>query len=80
MIIFSLDAEIKVLYIYCFHYVFSLSRSETGPDQADPLKKEKNFIFIRLPVLREYLERELQMLNLPFEYDFERAIDDWVYG
>nr|CAD2167907.1 unnamed protein product [Meloidogyne enterolobii] len=55
-----------------------LARAEAGPDQADPLKKEKNFIFIRLPVLREYLERELFMPNLPFAYDLERAIDDWV--
>jgi 5'-3' exoribonuclease 2 len=40
---------------------------------------EKNFIFLRLPVLREYLERELVMPNLPFPYDLERAIDDWVH-
>ncbi|XP_050434790.1 5'-3' exoribonuclease 2 homolog isoform X2 [Adelges cooleyi] len=37
------------------------------------------FIFVRLNVLREYLERELEMPNLPFEYEFERAIDDWVF-
>lgn len=55
-----------------------LARAQAGPDQADPLKKEKNFIFIRLPVLREYLERELTMPNLPFPFDLERAIDDWV--
>jgi 5'-3' exoribonuclease 2 len=57
---------------------FRLARGEAGPDQADPLKKGKNFIFIRLPVLREYLERELDMPNLPFPFDLERAIDDWV--
>lgn len=57
---------------------FRLARDEAGPDQADPLKKEKNFIFIRLPVLREFLEIELSMPNLPFPYDFERAVDDWV--
>ncbi|KAF7640190.1 5'-3' exoribonuclease [Meloidogyne graminicola] len=55
-----------------------LARAEAGPDQADPLKKEKNFIFIRLPVLREYLERELVLPNLPFPFDLERVIDDWV--
>lgn len=57
---------------------FRLAQSEKGPDQADPLKKNKNFIFIRLTILREHLKRELQMPNLPFEYDFERAVDDWV--
>lgn len=54
---------------------------------AEPSQKEEEkifgsecqFIFVRLNVLREYLERELQMPNLPFKYDFERAIDDWVF-
>ena len=36
-----------------------------------PLGQECEFIFIRLNVLREYLERELRMENLPFVYDFE---------
>ncbi|GBP32333.1 5'-3' exoribonuclease 2 homolog [Eumeta japonica] len=40
---------------------------------------QDNFIFVRLNVLREYLEKELQMPNLPFPYDFERALDDWVF-
>ncbi|XP_011881333.1 PREDICTED: 5'-3' exoribonuclease 2 homolog [Vollenhovia emeryi] len=40
---------------------------------------ECQFIFVRLNVLREYLERELYMPNLPFKYDFERAVDDWVF-
>lgn len=25
------------------------------------------------------ISRDLQMPNLPFPYDFERAIDDWVF-
>jgi 5'-3' exoribonuclease 2 len=40
---------------------------------------ETKFIFVRLSVLREYLRRDLAMPNLPFPYDFERAIDDWVF-
>uniref|UniRef100_A0A8C5PNC6 5'-3' exoribonuclease n=1 Tax=Leptobrachium leishanense TaxID=445787 RepID=A0A8C5PNC6_9ANUR len=40
---------------------------------------EQEFIFIRLNVLREYLEKELVMASLPFPYDFERAVDDWVF-
>lgn len=48
---------------------------EIGPNIA----AEQNYIFVRLYVLREYLERELSMPNLPFEYDLERAIDDWVF-
>nr|XP_022333433.1 5'-3' exoribonuclease 2-like isoform X3 [Crassostrea virginica] len=46
---------------------------------AKPMGAEQEFIFIRLNILREYLERELLMDNLPFNYDFERAIDDWVF-
>ncbi|CAJ0954862.1 unnamed protein product, partial [Mesorhabditis belari] len=59
-----------------------LEDNETGEkaaDDADPLQKEKNFIFLRIPVLREYLEKELTMPNLPFKWEFERAIDDWVF-
>lgn len=41
--------------------------------------KETQFIFVRLNVLKEYLARELDMPNLPFQYDFERVIDDWVF-
>lgn len=56
----------------------------TNPDasvvRSDPaFGNQDNFIFVRLSVLREYLERELQMPNLPFPYDFERALDDWVF-
>lgn len=38
-----------------------------------------DYIFVRLNVLKEYLERELVMPNLPFKYEFERVIDDWVF-
>ncbi|CAH0728655.1 unnamed protein product, partial [Brenthis ino] len=56
----------------------------TTPDAAlvrsDPaFGNQDSFIFVRLSVLREYLEKELQMPNLPFNYDFERALDDWVF-
>uniref|UniRef100_A0A673B1G8 5'-3' exoribonuclease n=1 Tax=Sphaeramia orbicularis TaxID=375764 RepID=A0A673B1G8_9TELE len=40
---------------------------------------EQEFIFIRLCVLREYLARELTMASLPFPFDFERSVDDWVF-
>lgn len=54
-----------------------VERVETAADIG--ICGETQFIFVRLNVLREYLERELQMPNLPFPYDFERAIDDWVF-
>lgn len=69
----------------CFQYGHELKNCQgllsvdDNPDLANVSSKQTNFIFIRLPVLREYLERDLFMPNLPFEYNFERAIDDWVF-
>ena len=54
-----------------------MSGEHDGRDYS--IAPEQNYIFVRLYVLREYLERELTMPNLPFEYDLERAIDDWVF-
>ncbi|ALC47921.1 Rat1 [Drosophila busckii] len=44
-----------------------------------PIGAEVKYIFVRLSVLREYLKKTLEMPNLPFKYDFERALDDWVF-
>lgn len=44
-----------------------------------PPGAEVEFIFIKLAVLRQYLEQDLQIPNLPFEWDLERVIDDWVF-
>lgn len=55
-----------------------LAKDEEAECQATPLEKQTNFIFVRLPVLREYLERELQIPNSPIPFDLERSIDDWV--
>lgn len=41
-----------------------------------PVKKP--FIFLDVSILREYLEPELNVPNLPFQFELERAIDDWV--
>lgn len=53
--------------------------AEGTDGEAEKVFEETRYIFVRLNVLREYLERELQMPNLPFKYDFDRAIDDWVF-
>ncbi|KAJ2116207.1 5'-3' exoribonuclease 2 [Coemansia sp. RSA 922] len=38
------------------------------------------FVFAHIDVLREYLESELKPpFRLPFPFDLERAIDDWVF-
>uniref|UniRef100_A0A8L0DTE0 5'-3' exoribonuclease n=1 Tax=Oncorhynchus mykiss TaxID=8022 RepID=A0A8L0DTE0_ONCMY len=59
-----------------FHCISRFSHDEF----ADTMPaSEQEFIFIRLCVLREYLERELTMASLPFPFDFERTVDDWVF-
>ncbi|ORY63948.1 XRN 5'-3' exonuclease N-terminus-domain-containing protein [Pseudomassariella vexata] len=45
-------------------------------DKAMPLKP---FIWLHVSVLREYLAVELDVPGLPFRFDVERAIDDWVF-
>ncbi|OTB04605.1 hypothetical protein M426DRAFT_38552, partial [Hypoxylon sp. CI-4A] len=45
-------------------------------DKAQPLKP---FIWLHVSVLREYLAVELDVPGLPFRFDLERAIDDWVF-
>lgn len=54
-------------------------RSEHGQEPDMPINAETDFIFVRLNVLREYLEKEMFMPNLPFKYEFDRALDDWVF-
>lgn len=39
----------------------------------------KPFLFVHISVLREYLEEEMKLLDIPFEWSVERAIDDWVF-
>ncbi|KAJ9576834.1 hypothetical protein L9F63_006608, partial [Diploptera punctata] len=53
--------------------------SGDNDDKPPAFAAEVEFIFVRLNILREYLEKELEMPGLPFKYDFERAIDDWVF-
>ncbi|XP_043483313.1 5'-3' exoribonuclease 2 homolog [Leptopilina heterotoma] len=61
------------------HEMKDCTGSEANAQGEETFGSECQFIFVRLNVLREYLERELQMPSLPFKYDFERAIDDWVF-
>lgn len=67
----------------CSQFGHELSKCEglngSESNEPPPVVKEVQFIFVRLPVLKEYLERELEMPNLPFAYDFDRVIDDWVF-
>ncbi|GMF00652.1 unnamed protein product [[Candida] boidinii] len=43
------------------------------------MDKKKPFLWLHISVLREYLEVELNIPRLPFTFDIERAIDDWIF-
>ncbi len=45
-------------------------------DKPAPLKP---FIWLHVSILREYLAVELEVPGLPFRFDLERALDDWVF-
>ncbi|KTB22460.1 5'-3' exoribonuclease 2 [Nakaseomyces glabratus] len=51
-------------------------------EEKDLIRKqdsEKPFLWLHISVLREYLSAELWTPKLPFPFDLERAIDDWVF-
>lgn len=48
-------------------------------DEKDKPMPLKPFIWLHVSVLREYLAVELDVPGLPFRFDIERAIDDWVF-
>ncbi|KAI0796479.1 XRN 5'-3' exonuclease N-terminus-domain-containing protein [Abortiporus biennis] len=50
----------------------------TPAEIKKPPPEKKPFIFLDVAILREYLEIELRTPNIPFPFDLERAIDDWV--
>lgn len=48
-------------------------------DEKDSEHTQKPFIWLHVAVLREYLAVELDVPKLPFRWDLERAIDDWIF-
>lgn len=48
-------------------------------DEKDKEHALKPFIWLHVSVLREYLAVELDVPGLPFRWDLERAIDDWIF-
>lgn len=48
-------------------------------DKKDKSPALKPFIWLHVSIFREYLAAELNVPGLPFAFDLERAIDDWVF-
>jgi 5'-3' exoribonuclease 2 len=56
------------------------AKQKTGEfDEKDSPPAPKPYIWLHVNILREYLAVELDVPNLPFRFDLERAIDDWVF-
>ncbi|KAJ4518973.1 5'-3' exoribonuclease 2 [Exophiala dermatitidis] len=48
-------------------------------DEKGTTEELKPFIWLHVPVLREYLAAEMFVPGQPFRFDLERALDDWVF-
>ncbi|KAK2466452.1 hypothetical protein APHAL10511_002094 [Amanita phalloides] len=59
------------------HYAAQCT-GEKAEVQKKPAPDKKPFIFLDVAILREYLEYELYVPNVPFSFNVEQAIDDWV--
>ncbi|RCK59420.1 5'-3' exoribonuclease 2 [Candida viswanathii] len=58
-------------------------RDQIAEAKSDGVKTKKEerkpFLWLHVSVLREYLQVELYAPRMPFPFQLERAIDDWVF-
>ena len=48
-------------------------------DEKGTVEKLKPFVWLNVPILREYLGAEMFVPGQTFRFDLERALDDWVF-
>ncbi|KAK5071277.1 5'-3' exoribonuclease 2 [Lithohypha guttulata] len=48
-------------------------------DEKGTTPELKPFVFLHVPILREYLGAEMYVPGQTFRFDLERALDDWVF-
>jgi len=88
--LYGLDADLVMLSLVSHEPNFALLREEVIFGNAHLprkiLKKQDEFQFLHISLLREYLDLEMRSALLapdaatpmPFEYSIERIVDDWV--
>ncbi|XP_060069308.1 5'-3' exoribonuclease 1-like [Ylistrum balloti] len=82
--LYGLDADLMMLGLSSHEPHFSLLREEVKFGKKDSKKpstpEETTFHLLHLSLFREYLDFEFSALKdkLPFGYDLERVIDDWI--
>ncbi|KAI9892000.1 MAG: 5'-3' exoribonuclease 2 [Vezdaea aestivalis] len=52
---------------------------EGAHDEKSGAVVVKPYVWLHVSVLREYLNAELRVPNQDFQFDLERALDDWVF-
>jgi 5'-3' exoribonuclease 2 len=85
--LYGMDADLIMLALASHDPYFSIIRevvklkgknAEEFHDEDDDDGKQK-FQWIHIETLREYLAHDLVVTNLPFKWDLERVIDDFVF-
>ena len=84
-VIYGLDADLIFLALASHEQYFTIIREDvidtSGVNGGKPEGEigPEFFHFVNLWVLRQYLERDLRPPNMSFEWNLERAIDDFIF-